>query len=251
LKATDQHRPEKRLPAPGQCHVWIASLSSDPGVRSRLSNLLSPPELHRAQRFCFEKDRIAFIQFRGILRSLLAFYLDAPPAALEFSTSSHGKPSLTGPQNPPDLRFNLSHSNPFALYAFARSHEVGVDIECLRPLADWAPVAELVFTQREKAELAALPPEKKLPGFFNGWTRKEALLKATGMGFACEPKQIEVSLAPGTPCRLVAFRGATVPCSEWSLSHLDPAPNFVGALAVQQPNVQVRVFSVERDLPPL
>jgi 4'-phosphopantetheinyl transferase len=224
----------------GQCHVWSASLTADAAEFRRMLNTLSPREHQRAEGFHFEKDRNAYIQCRGILRRLLARYLQVGPDELCFSTSGHGKPYLTGPSNHFDLRFNLSHSNGRALFAFTRSHEVGVDIEYLQRLIDWKPVAELMFSPRENAELAALSPENRLPGFFHGWTRKEAVLKATGEGIALGMNQIEVSLTPTMPCRLLVFRGEAARCSEWSLRHLDPAPDFVGAVAVERPNMEFR-----------
>ncbi len=223
-----------------QCHVWAASLRADATELRRLWNTLSPLELQRANQFRFEKDRAAYIQCRGILRALLARYLDARPDELAFSAGARGKPCLTGPPDHLDLRFNLSHSNGMALFAFARSREVGVDIEFLQRLIDWKAVAEQMFSSRENAELAALAPEDKLPGFFRGWTRKEAVLKATGEGIASGTNQIEVSLTPATPCRLLGFKGDAARCSQWSLLHLDPAPDFVGAVAVEWPNMQFR-----------
>ena len=232
----------------GQCHVWVASLTADATELRRLLKTLSPPEHERGERFRFEKDRKAFIQCHGILRSLIGRYLEAKPDELCFSTCGHGKPCLTGPPNQLDLRFNLSHSNGMALYAFTRSHEVGVDVEYLRRLTDWRPVVEMTFSTREKAELAALSPEDRLLGFFNGWTRKEAVLKATGEGIASGMKQIEVSSTPGMSCRVLALRGEAARCSEWSLRHLDPAPDFVGAVAVKRPNMQFRLETWQHNL---
>jgi 4'-phosphopantetheinyl transferase len=225
----------------GQCHVWVASLTADATEFCRLLKILSPPEHQRAERFRFEKDRNAYIQCHGILRRLLGRYLEVRPDELCFSTSDQGKPYLTGPPNHLALRFNLSHSNGMALFAFARSLEVGVDIEYLQRLTDWSSVAEMTFSPREKAELAALSPENRLLGFFNGWTRKEAVLKATGEGIPSGMKQIEVSLTPGMPCRVLGFGDEAARCPEWSLCHLDPAPDFVGAVAVQRPNMQFRL----------
>lgn len=223
-----------------QCHVWAASLTADAGEFRELSKMLSSEERQRAERFAFDKDRNAFIQWHGILRTLLGRYLDVRPEEISFSTGPHGKPFLAGTPNQLDLRFNISHSSGKALFAFTRGHEVGVDIECLGRMADWEPVAELMFSACELAELAALVAEDKLSGFFNAWTRKEAVLKATGAGITSGTKHLDVSLTPSMPFRLLGFRGESAPCGEWSLEHLEPAPGFVGAVAVPWPHIQFK-----------
>jgi 4'-phosphopantetheinyl transferase len=224
-----------------QCHVWVAPLTAGAAEFSRLFNTLSPSERERAGRFHFEKDRNTYVQSHGILRSLLGFYLETKPEMLSFSASIFGKPYLSRPFDHLDLRFNLSHSNGMALFAFTRSHDVGVDIEHLHRLSDWEPVAEMMFSPCERAELAALSPEHRLIAFFNGWTRKEAVLKATGEGIASGMKQIQVSLTPALPCRLVGCQGGALHGTEWSLRHLDPAPDFVGAVAVAQPDIHFKL----------
>jgi 4'-phosphopantetheinyl transferase len=221
-----------------QCHVWGTSLRAETADFRRLYKTLSTEERRRAERFYFEKDRNHFIQCRSILRILLGRYLAVGPGEICLSASGRGKLYLTHPSNRLDLRFNLSHSNGMALFGFTRSHEVGVDIEYIQQLTDLSGIAANTLSAGEIAELSALTPEDQLIGFFNGWTRKEAILKATGEGIASGMNQIEVSLAPTTPCRIVSFQGKTVDCSKWSLYHLDSVPGFVGAVAVERPNMQ-------------
>ena len=230
---------DRRLEA-GLCHVWVASLTADAAELGRLSRTLSETEHQRAGQFRFEKDRNAYVQCRGMLRNLLGSYLELSPETLCFSANGRGKPYLSEASNPLDVRFNLSHSDGMALFALTRSSEVGVDIERLQRFSDWTSVSEMAFSPREKAELTALSRENRVVGFFNGWTRKEAVAKATGEGLSLGLKHIEVSLTPGAPCRILGLRGVTGGISDWSLRHLDPAPDFVGAVAIERPNAQFR-----------
>ncbi len=73
----------------------------------------------RAERFYFEKDRKRFFVGRGILRSILEKYLDIAPSRLQFFYGDNGKPAVADTGRQETIRFNLSHSNGRALFAFA------------------------------------------------------------------------------------------------------------------------------------
>lgn len=221
-----------------ECHVWRATLAADAKELGRLQELLGQSERQRAGQFRFEKDRRAYILCHGILRSLLGRYLEVEPNKLSFSSNARGKPHLSQPLDNLHLRYNLSRSNGVALFAFARYREVGVDIELLRSIPDWESIAQQMLTPQERAALYLLPAEDRLAGFFNSWTRKEAILKATGEGIVGGMERVEVTLTPGEPARLLHIDGqASVGC-QWTLHHLDPAPNFVAAVAVKGPSVR-------------
>jgi len=246
LRGLSSNRPaagSDRLPeawslAVGEYHVWCAELAAGVDEITSFQGALSRSELERAGRFRFENDRDAYIVRRGILRKLLGGYLGASPDHLEFSSNVWGKPYLARPWDLIDLRFSLSHSKGLALYAFARGREIGVDIECVRPFPDWISVAQRVLSPDERVELNALPPEARLPAFFNGWTRKEAVLKALGEGIGAGMERVEVSLTTDNTVRLLGIRGDTTACVRWSLHHLVPAPGFVAAAAVHTPDIR-------------
>jgi 4'-phosphopantetheinyl transferase len=171
--------------------------------------------------------RNRFVAARALLRDLLAGYLAEPPAAIRFAYNEWGKPALAPGFAALDVRFNLSHSQDLALYAFALEREVGVDLELIR--GDFANerLAENFFSPAEVAALRALPREHQARGFFNCWTRKEAYVKARGQGLSIDLKSFDVSLAPGEEARFL--RGED--CRGWSLASLAPADGWVAALA--------------------
>lgn len=185
-------------------HLWTAHLDGqEEGVCNRWQRLLDEVEAARASRFYFERDRRRFTVARGILRALLARYLDAPPGALAFGYTEQGKPFLTSPQS--KLHFNVSHSGGQALFAFAQNHEVGVDIEAGERLGDdWPGIARRYFSEREQSELFELPEPQRRAAFLTGWARKEAYLKATGLGISDGLQKIEVTLGPDRPAAFLS-----------------------------------------------
>lgn len=121
---------------------------------------------------------------RGILRKILGGYLKIDPARVRISFKEKGKPFLNETREGPVLRFNLSHSQDLALYAFADGREIGIDVEAIRPVPHFDRIAQRYFLPAEYEALRAAPPDQKLETFFSYWTRKEALLKAKGGGLS-------------------------------------------------------------------
>ena len=79
--------------------------------------------------------------------------------------------------------------------------------------------------------------------FFTYWTRKEALVKATGDGVTVPLREVVVS-PPGTPPRVLGYPRQGGLAAQ--LRDLDPELGYVGALAVLSPRpVVVRERSGE------
>ena len=114
-----------------------------------------------------------------------------------------------------------------------REHEIGVDVERIRPDLAGEKIAERFFSSREAATLRELPAHMRQKAFYTCWTRKEAYLKAIGQGITLHLDQFEVSVAPGEPAVLLSINGDPKEASYWSLKGLDPGPGYVGALAVK------------------
>jgi 4'-phosphopantetheinyl transferase len=119
------------------------------------------------------------------------------------------------------------------LYGVTCAREMGVDLEQLRPLADAETIAHRFFSASESATLRQLPESQKIDGFFNCWTRKEAWLKAVGDGLSRPLSDLDVSLVPGEPARILSVRGDPEEAACWSLHALTPFPGAVGALCVE------------------
>jgi 4'-phosphopantetheinyl transferase len=216
-----------------QVHVWRVHWPSFKSNLPDFEKILNKQELERASRFKFPKDRECSIITRGILRTLLARYLELEPAALEFTTNSHGKPALK-PESL--LHFNFSDSHEFALFAFVQNYEIGVDIEQVRADIEAEDIAIRFFSKAEISSLLSLPKQQRLKAFFNCWTRKEAFIKALGLGLSYGLDKFDVDLINEEGSLLLAVRDDLIKVTDCSLLALNPVLGYTGALAVLQPN---------------
>ena len=142
----------------GEVHLWFARLDRTPERLARMRTILNPDETARADRFYLDVHRNRFIAGRAMLRDLIAGYLAQPPAAIRFEYNEWGKPALAAGFAACDLRFNLSHSEDLAMYAFALEREVGVDIEQIRADVASESIAENFFSAFGSAGIARAAP---------------------------------------------------------------------------------------------
>ena len=173
--------------------VVVARLEERPQVLQGLWAWLCGAERRRASRLRFERDRRRFVAARARLRQLLGARLGVAPQAVEIAYGGRGKPALARRFAGSGLRFNLSHSEGVALYAFSRAGEVGVDLEALRALPEADRIAARVFAPRERATYLALAPRHRPLAFLRLWTRKEAFVKAHGAGLSMPLDSLDVS----------------------------------------------------------
>lgn len=225
--------PETLILGTDEVHVWRAVLDLPPPRLKALLQMLNADERARAERFYFQRDRKHFIVARGVLRALLGRYLNREPSRLRFCYNRYGKPALARECGGDGIRFNLSHSHGLALYAVTQGREIGVDLERLCPNPGLIAIAERFFSPKEVAVLDALPANLKHEAFFNGWTRKEAIVKALGAGMKIPLSQFDVSLAPEEPAALLRTQWHPQEAKRWSLKELTPSPGYVAALAVE------------------
>ncbi|MBL6078119.1 4'-phosphopantetheinyl transferase superfamily protein [Belnapia sp. T18] len=204
--------------------LWTASL--DCPAWKGLLPLLSADEVDRLNRFSFERDARRFAVSHAVLRWLLGHLLNRPPEDVALRVEAHGKPVLKDGVRA--LHFSLSRSAERTLVGVA-AQPLGVDIECLATPLDVEALAEPVFSSREREVFEQTRPETRREVFFRSWTRKEAVLKATGQGLSIPPAAVEVLLASGDGMA----RQAAVTClgSRWQVDTLLPEPGYVGAVA--------------------
>jgi 4'-phosphopantetheinyl transferase len=227
--------------AAGEVHVWCAALGRPPEEIAELAALLSPEERERAARYRAPRAREEFQASRALLRVLLGRYLGRDPSRLELRPGPQGKPALAGDA---PLSFNVSHSFGVALIAVRAGGEVGVDLEQVRPFENDLGLAERFFCAAEAAALQALG-EGRREAFFHVWTRKEAYLKAGGLGLSGGLERVEVSVPPDDPPRVLRIDGAEGPARCWSLRALAPLPGYVGALAVEGHDYRLRCWQLD------
>ncbi len=231
----------------GEVHTWLADLDHPPWPIAYLARSLSPDELRRTESFVFRQDQRRFIAARGLLRWLLAGYLDGEPGLLRLRYGNWGKPELATPSADPPLRFNCSRSHGLALYALTRGRRIGVDLEAIRDIPEADDIARQWFSPQEQATWKAAPPGQRPRTFLRVWTGKEAYAKAIGCGLSDDPQDLAPALADtGPPGHLDDDRAESA--VTWSVTELHPAEGYVGALVVEGGEYQLsqRFFRTPR-----
>jgi len=225
-----------------EIHVWSASLDIGSEQLAELERTLSPDEMARARRFYFERDRQKYIGRRGILRAILATYLETKPSAIRFLYNEFGKPRLEGSQEAHGLSFNLSHSGALNLVAVGIDREVGVDIELINSSVSSDELARRFFSPNEVATLEALPQSLRLAGFFKCWARKEAFIKARGMGLSIPLDSFDVSPIQGETVALIRTANSAY-LSNWRVEDLNIDPGSAAALAADGRDWKVALWN--------
>ena len=213
-------------------HVWHASLQQPVEVVQKLEAVLSEEERQRVERFRFQEHRQSFIVSRGILRDLLYRYTGIEPGRIRFKYNLAGKPFLANEEAVPEIYFNLSHAGQLVLYAFSWGRQVGIDVECIRPMEEMDLVAERIFSPGEYDRFRKISEEDKLRAFYNCWTRKEAFIKAIGEGLSFPLSQFEVSFVPNDLAELVSVQGSREKASLWTMHDLKTRDGYAAALVV-------------------
>jgi len=215
----------------GEVIVLMVSLSDQ---HDGLWELLDSDERERANGFYFARDRYDYIAAHGLLRLVLGRQLGVDPRALRFGRGRHGKPHLVPPT---ELRFNLSHTHGLIAVAFCRGRDVGVDVEAVREASKIEAIGRQFFSPEEVEDILALPPADQRAAFFRCWTRKEALIKATGMGLSLPLDTFRVSTGFAiVPRGQRWWRQEGPRCTQWSIMDVRAAAKgYVAALAANGP----------------
>jgi 4'-phosphopantetheinyl transferase len=220
------------MPLPSsQVHLWCCRVDRSAAEAAERRWILSDDERIRADRFHDTNARVAFVVARNWLRRVLGLYTPIPPPQIRFGETAFGKPFLANEYKGRPIAFNLSHSGELAIVAVTDGMPVGVDIERVRPVS--ADLLAGCLAQRELAMLSALAPGLREESFIRCWTRKEACLKAIGVGLNGSPSSFEVSLDPSR-ARLLAVESDPAEAALWQLADLELAPGYCGALAARQ-----------------
>ena len=126
------------------------------------------------------RDQARYVLAREFSRSLDMIAIDARP---------DGKPFLRWE----DVHIGITHSGAL-LALYIGPSEAGIDVERVKPRANVAEIAELVFSEREKREYAHGDGES-LVRFYRTWTTMEATLKRQGLGLSGLARRTECDSA--------------------------------------------------------
>lgn len=210
-------------------HVWSASLDLNGSTVHRLEGVLSPDERERAERFSIAIPRRRYVAARGILRTILSRYVGADPAGIILGYGDHGKPFIPAPWNPSGIQFNVSHAADLALIAVTKGRGVGIDVEAITSRAYREAIVRRFFSPREQDVLRSLPGTERDAQFIVFWTRKEACIKASGLGLSLPLASFDVSSNARGPRAIVSGGEAS---RIWTVDDIGIPRGYAAACAV-------------------
>lgn len=170
--------------------------------------LLSPAEQQRAAGYRLAGHYARFVIMRGTLRLLLARAQDCAPEAVRIDTAAQGKP-----HTPAGPHFSVSYRDGIGVIALC-DREVGVDIELAANAGHIATAAAVAFSAAERDAIGGRAARARRDAWLQGWTRKEALVKAWGTGLGMQSADVPVALgAREAVCERFGKRWVTRDCA--------------------------------------
>src|SRR5450631_525772 len=203
-------------------HVW-----KFPVLTSDFSSV-TESERMIGERFRFDDDRNRYITGRRSLRFLLSNYLSLDPLEIRIVAEKGQKPFIENPGF--QIRFNISHSGQWVVVALAQD-ELGIDIEEINPSFDYSDLLREHFSLAEQQFITTA----KLPAsaFYFLWTRKEAVMKAEGIGLYENLKTVPVLDQP-------LSNGGCI--KKWTIKSFSLSPEYPVSVAYCSSPVEISYF---------
>jgi 4'-phosphopantetheinyl transferase len=170
------------------------------------------------RRFAADRDQLALAY--ALHRLLLAKALNRDASEVPIGRDPGGCPRVSGEP----LFTSLSHANRCVALAVSATGPVGVDIESVARASVMPEIAERVCHPADAAALAAYVGPAWSAALLALWVRKEAYLKAAGVGLEREMQSFQ---APDN-CLLPLSRPGG---EQTRLQMLDAGPHWVAAVA--------------------
>lgn len=210
--------------ADGEVAIWWARLQD---VTWKSYRLLDDVERARFEAYQAIEDRQRFMGGCALIKLVASCYSEyATPLDVRISRTCfrcgkpHGKPELEGSS----LNFSLSHSGGVIGLAVSLL-AVGLDVEQVTYHTNLGEMAEFMLSRGE----LMTKEYSTARDYFIAWTRKEAVVKALGVGFQIAPNTIVVSSPRETP-KLLEWP-LTIPPETLRLFNVDVEPGYVSSLA--------------------
>lgn len=224
-------------PQAGEARVLVFDSRAWACHAQEAERLLDSAERRRAARFRFDRDRETYVLAHALWRVALGLCLDIDAVDAPLASTPSGQPSLPGT----GLATSLSHSGSWVAIAVAGSVTLGVDIERSASRVALGDLLTTICTPDEVAKLEHLSGVTRERALLVLWTRKEALLKAFGVGLAEAPATL-----PAEPGALVAPPAAASTLPPCGVRDLELPAGLVGALAAPAGVARCRLHLPER-----
>lgn len=212
--------------------VWrIRIPDTEVGVDSDF-NVLSAAEKDRASRFVQHEDAQRYVVAHTALRQLLSQLTGIAPRQLVFTKNEFSKPALAPQHNRANIHFNLSHSGQYVIIGLSK-HPIGVDIEWININFKHQNLLPHYFSTTEAALINEAPNPSA--AFYNNWTRKEALVKAIGIGLTGDILDL--------PC-LTGSHDIDIPIvvNDWNISTFPVDALHVSSVACNSRVIKMKFF---------
>lgn len=221
--------------------IFIGEVIGEDGIISNLRQLLSLSEIKKADSFRFKTDSNCYVYAHGMLRKIVSENIQSPPELLKISSDEYGKPYL---ENNRIIKFSLSHTKGFVAIAITRYREVGVDIEKKVPMDNLNNIANKIMSNQEFLEFKTLDLINRIEFFFRCWVRKEAVVKAWGMGINDELNDIDVvGNGVGSFQKEIIVYGKRDQ-KPWVVKDIELNREYVGAVCLEGSALQVKMYNL-------
>ena len=130
-----------------------------------------------------------------------------------------------------ELSLSISHTDGVVAVAIGSNCRSGIDVETIRERG-LLRLPDHALTKCERHHLSCVDDALRLTTFLKYWTRKEALLKAAGVGLAVEPNLIEL---PAVGTGVIAVAEELGPADRWFATNIE-VRGCVGAVAADVPS---------------
>lgn len=212
--------------------VWSVQLGQGRERLREAWRLLSERERERAHAFISRSAAEEFVLARAALRRILGASLDVRAEQVALAAGLLGKPTLVQPSA---LSFSVSHGGGLIVVAVGRAVALGIDVEPRHenPQRGLA-LAERFFAREEVEILRALARDKLADALARLWSRKEAYVKALGIGLRVPLSSFALTVT-GPPRVLRCAPGDPIEPSSWHLTRLRLRDGLHGTLAAVGP----------------
>ncbi|RXJ94839.1 hypothetical protein CRV00_05770 [Malaciobacter molluscorum] len=218
-------------------HIWKIDFTKISSNIKTYLYLLNNDEISRANKFLLKNKYKSYIATRIILKILLQYYINREGYKIQLHKNQYGKPYLKDNE----IYFNISHTSDMSLIAFSKNKEFGIDLESNECDNNIVNISAKYFTQREKNWIENLPNNKKTKGFIYCWVRKEAYIKALGLGLSLPLDSFNVISQEQKKISDNKFQ-----IKKWFLHPLDISINHLGAICIQAPKIDLIYFDASK-----
>ena len=180
-----------------------------------------------------ETIKARYIKSHYLIRLLLGHYLGNRFYRQEFYYNEHGKPLLENDQKNNACYFNLSNAGNIFVFVLTKAGDLGVDIEKINPMDNMDDIVERFFSSSEKNKYFMLSEKSRVNTFFTCWARKEALLKAMGLGLSYPLDRFDVISDEACNSPFFITTNHQTSETEWMIQDINILDGYAAALALR------------------